>query len=311
MSNEMLKLYRRPKVGLALSGGGARGLAHIGVLKVLEREGVPIDYLAGTSMGGVIAAGYAAGLSPQYLEQEALRMSRYSQLARLFDLCLPGAGLVEGKRVREYLAQHLGERTFADLKIPLALVAVDLISGDEVVLREGSVVDAVRATISLPGVFAPVRLDNRMLVDGGILNNLPADVVRRMGAEVVIAADVSIPLEALPEVPDDEGRPLPLTQVPLTVLTLRRSLGVMMAHMQAQRLARARPEVLIQPNLDRAVTLLGGFNRAAEVIAAGERAAEAVLPRVRQLLQPRFLPSVAGRHVTAVVRVCPTRPKRV
>ncbi len=285
----MLKLFGRPRVGLALSGGGARGLAHIGLLKVLEREGVRVDYLAGTSMGGVIAAGYAAGLSPEYLEEEALRMSRYSQLARLFDLSLPGGGLVEGKKVREYLARHLGERTFAELAIPLALVAVDLASGEEVVLTEGSVVDAVRATISLPGVFAPVRLDDRLLVDGGVLNNLPADVVRRMGAEVVIAVDVSIPLEAWPEVPHFEGRHLPLTQVPLTFQTLRRALGVMMAHMQARRLAESQPEVVIQPELDRGVTLLGGFNRAAEIIAAGERATRAALPRIRQALRPRFL----------------------
>jgi NTE family protein len=271
-------------------------LAHIGVLKVLERARIPIDYLAGTSMGGVIAAGYAAGLSPEFMEREALRMSRYSQLARLFDLSLPGAGLVEGKKMREYLARHLGERTFADLEIPLALMAVDLLTGQEVALTEGPVVDAVRATISLPGIFAPIRLDNRLLVDGGVLNNLPADVVRNMDAEVVIAVDVSIPLEALPEVPDGNGRHLPLTQVPLTVQTLRRTLGVMMAHMQAQKLAQARPEVLIRPELNKGITLLSGFNRAAEVIAAGERAAEVVLPRIRQMLQRRFWLSLLTPH---------------
>ena len=95
----MLSLFSRPKVGLALSGGGARGLAHIGVLKVLEHAGIPVDYLAGTSMGGLIAAGYAAGLSPQYMEQEALSMGRYARLIQLFDLSLPGAGLVEGKKI--------------------------------------------------------------------------------------------------------------------------------------------------------------------------------------------------------------------
>ncbi|HID87294.1 MAG TPA: hypothetical protein EYP55_07930, partial [Anaerolineae bacterium] len=165
----MVQLFRRPKVGLALSGGGARGLAHIGVLNVLEREGIPVDLLAGTSMGGVIAAGYAAGLSPEFMEQEALRMGQLRKLVGLFDLTLPKAGLVEGRKIEAYLAQHLGEMTFDDLRIPLVLVAVDLVTGEEVILKSGSVIEAVRATISLPGVFAPVRMDGRLLVDGGIL----------------------------------------------------------------------------------------------------------------------------------------------
>jgi len=179
------------KVGLALSGGGARGLAHIGVLKVLEQEGVPIDYLAGASMGGLIAAGYAAGLIPDFLEQEALRMGNIRRLLALADRSLPRRGLFEGQKVRQYLAGHLGDRTFDDLRLPLALVAVDLNGGREVILRDGPVVDAVRATISLPGVFTPVERDGQLLVDGGLLNNLPADVVRQMGADVVIAVDVS------------------------------------------------------------------------------------------------------------------------
>jgi len=284
----MLHLLRRPKVGLALSGGGARGLAHIGVLKALEREGIPVDYLAGTSMGGLIAAGYAAGLSAAYMEQEAVRMGRYAQLVRLFDLSLPGAGLVEGKKIEAYLAQHLGERTFEELEIPLALMAVDLQTGEEVALTEGSLVEAVRATISMPGVFVPVYRDGRVLVDGGVLNNLPADVVRRMGADVVIAVDVSIPLEHLPPFPDGEaGARLPLAQVSLAIETLRRSLLVMAARIQARKLAQAPPDVLIRPELDCDVTLFGGYNRATEIIAAGERAAEQVLPRIRQYLADR------------------------
>jgi len=161
------------------------------VLKVLQREGIPVNFLAGTSMGGIIAAGHAVGFSADFMEQEALRMGRMSRLIRLFDLSLPGAGLVEGKKVQAYLARHLGEVSFDDLQIPLALVAVDLVTGTEVILTSGPVAEAVRATISLPGVFAPLRKDGHLLVDGGVLNPLPADVVRRMGADVVIAVDVS------------------------------------------------------------------------------------------------------------------------
>ena len=144
-----------PKIGLALSGGGARGLAHIGVLKVLEREGIPVGYLAGTSMGGVIAAGYAAGLDAAYLEQVAMRMSRWRNLLPLVDRSLPGLGLVKGERVRDYLASHVGEMTFDQLRIPLTLVAVDLLSGGEVVLRSGVVADAVEPPSPCRGSLRP------------------------------------------------------------------------------------------------------------------------------------------------------------
>jgi NTE family protein len=272
---------------LALSGGGARGLAHIGVLKVLEREGIPVDYLAGTSMGGVIAAGYAAGFDAAYLEQEALRMSRWRNLFPLVDRSLPGLGLVKGERVRDYLASQFGEMTFDQLRIPLALVTVDLLSGEEVVLQSGMVADAVRATISLPGVFAPLPLDGRLLVDGGVLNNLPADVVRGMGAEVVIAVNVSADAELLPyEAPEGNGR-LALPQVLHMVTSLRRVVNIMAHQMTDYRLAQAQPDLVLRPRLDLGITLLGGFARAKEVVAAGEAVAEQAVPQLRQMVGGR------------------------
>ena len=286
------------KIGLALSGGGARGLAHIGVLKVLEREGIRVDFLAGTSMGGVIAAGYAAGFDSAYLEQEAQRMSSWRNLLPLVDRSLPGLGLVKGERVRDYLASHIGEMTFDQLRIPLALVAVDLLTGEEVLLRSGVLADAVRATISLPGVFAPYPLDGRLLVDGGALNNLPADVVRGMGAEVVIAVDVSADAELLPyEAPEGNGR-LPLPQVLHMVTSLRRVVSIMSHQMTQYRLAWAQPEVVICPRLDLDITVLGGFSRAREVVAAGEVAAEAELPRLGRM-SPAELGGTAPTMVEA------------
>lgn len=283
---------RRPKVGLALSGGGARGLAHIGVLKVLEQEGIPIDFLAGTSMGGIIAAGYAAGLGAEYMAEEARRMGRLRNMVKLMDRSLPTRlGLFEGQKVQEYLASHLGNITFDDLQIPLALLAVDLDSGEEVVLRNGPVVEAVRATISLPGVFAPFRLDAHLLVDGGVLNNLPADVVRRMGADVVIAVDVSIDPGKVPPLAEAQTEHLPLTQIPLIIETLRRTLGIMQARICAQKLEEARPEVLIRPQLGDDITILGGFARAPECMAVGEEAARAVLPQIREWLGLCFTPA--------------------
>ena len=281
----MTYFYRQPKIGLALSGGGARGLAHIGVLKVLEQEGIPIDFLAGTSMGGVIAAAYASGLSADYIEKEALRMARLRNLITLLDRSLPRRGLVEGQKVQEYLTTYLGDKTFEEMKIPLSLVAVDLIRGQEVVLNSGSVVDAVRATVSLPGVFAPFRLGDYLLVDGGVLNNLPADVVRGMGANVVIAVDVSTGVNGLSRLLEVEQQGLPLTQLPLIIETLRRTVGIMEGQIMAYKLQEANPEILIHPALDDSITLLNGFPRAAEIIALGEEAAREAVPRIRQALQ--------------------------
>jgi len=275
----------QPKSGLALSGGGARGLAHIGVLKLLEREEIPIDCLAGTSMGGVIAAGHAAGLDAAYLEQEALHMGCWRNLLPLVDRSLPGLGLMKGERVREYFVRHLGDKTFADLHLPLALVTVDLLSGEEVILNSGRVVDAVRATVSLPGVLSPVRLDGRLLVDGGLLNNVPADVVRRMGADVVVAVDVSARLNGVSGLLAAEQEGASLLQIPLIIETLQRVLGIMETWVWNHRLADARPEVVILPDVGEGITSFAGFHRATEIIAAGEAAAEAALPRIWQALR--------------------------
>lgn len=273
---------------MALSGGGARGLAHIGVLKVLEQEGIPIDFLAGTSMGGIVAAAYAAGLSAKFMEKEALRMAKPRHLVELIDRSLPTKpGLFKGQRVQRYLVEQLGDITFDDLRVPLALVAVDLESGEEVILRSGSVVEALRVTISLPGVFAPFRLEGRLLVDGGVLNNLPADVVRHMGAEVVVAVDVSLEVEGLPRLLEAEKRRLPLTQLPLIIETLRRTVAIMENRLTAQKLAKAKPEVLIRPALSEEITVLGSFTRAAECIAAGEEAGTKALASLRKHLARR------------------------
>jgi len=280
-------LWKKPprKVGLALSGGGARGLAHIGVLKILEQEGVPIDYLAGTSMGGLIAAAYAAGLSPDLMEQEALRMASLRRLLALADPSLPRRGLFKGQKVREYLARHLGDRTFDDLRVPLTLVAVDLNTGREVFLNHGQIADAVRATVALPGIFTPVEWDGQLLVDGGLLDNLPADAVRQMGADVVIAVDVTSDSGVVASLVEGlhQRRYVPNGLVD-TVEVLWRSLDVMMAEISRRRLAEAHPEIIIRPSIPPDVTVLTGFPRAAEIIAAGEEAAQEAMPRIRALL---------------------------
>ena len=273
------------KIGLALSGGGMRGLAHIGVLKALEREQVTIDCLAGTSMGGLVAAGYAAGLSPEFLEQEALRMSSLRRILALADPSLPRRGILGGQKVRQYLIGHIGDRTFEDLELPLALVTVDLNSGHKVILRQGLVADAVRATGALPGLFTPVEWGDQLLVDGGLLDNLPADVARSLGADVVIAVDVSSDEQAASYLTQTlhRSRYVPNTLVD-TLEVLYRSMGIVMTEINRQRLAEAQPEIIIRPAIPRGVTTLTGLSHTAETIAAGEEAAIEALPRIRELL---------------------------
>jgi len=213
----------RPKVGLALSGGGARGGAHIGVLRALEELDIHIDYIAGTSMGAIVGGFYAAGYSADEIEQIMLDMDwtaafsdrpdrrdetmRKKQLEAAFPIPyrlgfnnggvqLP-LGVVEGQHLDQIFQRILlparGITNFDRLTIPFRAVATDLVTGKEVVLSHGSLADALRASMSVPGVFAPVRINDRLLVDGGMANNLPVSVVREMGADIVIAVDISAP----------------------------------------------------------------------------------------------------------------------
>ena len=280
-------VHNRPSVGLVLSGGGARGLAHIGVLRVLEREGIPVDLLAGTSMGGIMAAGYAAGMSSYDLEREALAATRKRHMLHLADPGLPNGGLIRGQRVFDYFKQVFGEKTFSELHLPLAVVAVDLNSHQEVILNEGSVALALRATTSLPGLFMPAEMNGRRLVDGGVLNNLPVDVVRKMGAEVVIAVDIGLTYAGgigqwignHRWVPDGIANSLEVLDDTLYALRIAG---------QENKSYQFPADVLICPELPVNVNAIVGYNRVPELVAAGERAAEEHLSQIKALLRPRW-----------------------
>ncbi len=274
-----------PKIGLALGGGGARGLAHIGVLKVLEREGIPIDAIAGTSMGGIVGSLYAAGKTVEEIEATVKKHGNTSQMYKLIDVRLLGAGLLKGNRIKKLLAEMLGaEATFADLRLPFAVVATDYNTGREVVLKEGSLVEAVRATMSVPGVFEPVELGNWQLLDGGVLDNVPVGVVRDLGAEKVIAVDV-LPNFRLNE-PGQTPIVLPLQprRTPKSYRQLWHVELIMIAAITEFRLRAAAPEAIIRPDLPVDMDLLTSFDRYKEAIDIGERAAEAALPEIRALL---------------------------
>jgi len=276
--------HNRPSVGLALSGGGARGLAHIGVLRVLEREGIPVDYLAGTSMGGVIAAGYAAGMSSYDLERESLAITRKRQMLRLADPGLPNGGLIRGQRVFDFFRREFGEKTFSELLVPLAVVAVDLNTHQEVVLREGQLAPALRATTSLPGIFTPVEMNGMRLVDGGVLNNLPIDVVSKMGAELIIAVNIGLSQDSIGQwignhrwVPEGIANTLEVLDDTFYALRIAG---------QRNRLQQFTPDVLICPELPANVNAIVGYGRVKELITIGEQAMEDHIAEIKTLLQP-------------------------
>lgn len=179
----------RLKAGLALGGGVARGIAHIGVLSELERAGVPIDCIAGTSIGALIGASYCAGLTTDDLRDIAARTG-WRQISRPF---LSGSGFVTFKYLEQWFEETVGEFDVRDLAIPFAAVASDIISGERVVLDSGRLCTAVRASCSVPGFVPPVELDGRLLADGGITDNIPADVARLLGADYVIGVDIFVP----------------------------------------------------------------------------------------------------------------------
>lgn len=179
----------RPRVGLALGGGVWRGWAHVGVLSVLEREDIPIDYIAGTSAGALTGALYCAGVSIQQITDLALRV-RWRDFARPV---WPTKGFVSFAGLERWLSATVGDVCFAELRRPFAAVATDLETGESVVLREGRLARAVRASCSVPGFVTPVEMDGRLLGDGGVSNNVPAAVVRAMGADYVIGVDLFEP----------------------------------------------------------------------------------------------------------------------
>lgn len=183
------------RVGLALGGGAARGLAHVGVLQVLEEAGVPVHCIAGTSVGALVGAAYAAGTDSGRLEEMANTM-RWRRIARPI---WPRNGLVSFARLEALMIDLIGDLSFDDLQAPCAAVATDLETGQAIVLQEGRVAPAVRASCSVPGFVAPVEMDGRLLTDGGISNNLPISVARDLGGEVVIAVDLMTPLGRRPK----------------------------------------------------------------------------------------------------------------
>lgn len=238
------------EIVLVLGGGGARGLAHIGVLRALHEAGLRVRAIAGCSMGGIVGAFHAAGHSPDEMEAVA-RGIRYESLLSFGEL----GGIVGGEGLASLLEEHLPER-FDDLEVPMLLTTVDVQKGEQVVLNEGDLVPALRATSALPGLISPVRRGDRVLVDGGLLNNLPVDLARTMGNAPVVAVDVAAPPDRQLRFQDDRSfwdrlKDVMQPQRALTVELFMKSFDVPQALVTKMRLAISPPDLLIVPELER------------------------------------------------------------
>jgi len=184
------KKRKRPKkIGLALGSGSARGWAHIGVIDALSEAGIQIDYVAGTSVGAVVGAVYASGKIHSF--ENSILQFDWKKVVSFLDVVFPKSGLIDGNKIADFVRTHVGEKNFKDLPLPFCVVSTDLVTGREVIFQEGDIIEAVRASISIPGIFTPVRNDDMILVDGGLVNPVPVSVVREMGANFVIAVDLN------------------------------------------------------------------------------------------------------------------------
>ncbi len=266
----------RKKIGLALSGGAARGLAHVGVIEVLHKEGIPIDMIAGTSAGAVMGAIYAWNKDTNKMKEYALD-TKWKKLAPLIDPSFPRTGFIKGRKIKNLLSTFIGGNIkFSDLKIPFACVATDINTGEEMVINSGSVPEALRASISIPGIFTVVKHEGRYLVDGGLTTPVPVELVRQMGADFVIAVNVN---------PDVVGR---MSNTNLRRVESRKEPNIFQVMMQSiyittYSLARnslENADIVIEPSV--AHIGAGDFQKAREFIDLGTQAAKNAIPEIKE-----------------------------
>jgi len=302
-----MKLPRPRKIGLALGSGSARGWSHIGVIRVLERAGISPDIVCGTSIGALVGAAYAAGELDRL--EPWVKSLTWKAVLSLLDFRM-GGGLIEGSKLTEFFRSRYEDPGIDGLDKAYACVATELYTGREVWLREGSVIDAVRASIALPGLFTPSPQDGRLLVDGGLVNPVPVSLCRALGADVVIAVDLNWDLighrnriaSQSQDVEPSPGRSSlldalvtrfrpatragnglgPALEMPSMLDVLTTSLNIMQMRITQSRLAGEPADVMIRPRLYDVAAM--DYHLAARTIAEGERAAEFALPQIRDML---------------------------
>ncbi|MDF1506702.1 patatin-like phospholipase family protein [Robertmurraya sp. DFI.2.37] len=254
---------QQPKIGLALGSGGARGFAHLGVIKKLLDAKIPIDLIAGSSMGAMVACFYGAGSDIERL----YHLSRVFRRKYYLDFTLPKMGFIAGNRVKELIRIFTYGKNLEQLDIPVHVVATDLMSGEKVVFKKGSIADAVRASISIPGIFVPEKFEGRLLVDGGVVDRVPVSVVKEMGADIIIAVDVS--------------RVNRTTEITSIYDVIMQSIDILQMEIVANR--EIASDVMIQPPLE--MYSSRAFTNIDEIIQIGEEETEKYIAKIQQQIE--------------------------
>jgi NTE family protein len=284
-------------VGLVLGCGAARGLAHIGVIRVLEREGISVDIVSGSSMGALIAAAWAVGKTADEMEEIALRIKGKRAFFRLLDPMFPGSGIIRGMKVQEFLHSILDDLTFADTVIPLKVVSSDLMTMEQVVHEEGRLIEAVRASVSIPGVFRPVENNGHTLIDGGITDPVPVSALSRSGVAKIIAVN-TIPnvddMKARAQLREELAQASPrerrnmmrevgaIIDTPTSIINIyMRSMHAMQSYMAEQSCKDA--DVVVRPISRGGVWY--DFYHPERYIRCGEEAAEKMVPQLKELVR--------------------------
>jgi len=260
---------KRPKIGLALGSGGSRGLAHIGVIKALEENNIPIDFIAGTSIGAMAGGFYAIGLGVKKMEEIALE----TNWRRMFSLVDPHLrqGLISGEKVKTFIEGYVDGKKIEDCKIPFVAVATDLKTGEIVVLNKGEMAQAIRASISVPLVFRPVEIDGRMLADGGLSAPVPVEIVRAMGADIIIAVNLDKHYH-------DEKRK------PGWYDIANDSLNILRHHLALSNVSTA--DIVINIDVGKN-NYWYQFTNGQDKILVGEKATKEILPRLREIIHQK------------------------
>ncbi|MFC5742213.1 patatin-like phospholipase family protein [Dyella tabacisoli] len=250
------------RIGLALGGGAAKGFAHIGVIKMLEANGIHPDVVSGTSAGSVVGALYASGMDPFQLQEQAFALDE----SKIRDVRLFSGGLVQGQKLQDFVNQLVGNRPLDKLKIPLAVVSTQLETGQRTVFVRGNTGQAVRASSSIPGVFEPVEISGKHYIDGGVVSPVPVDAARELGADVVIAVDISSKASG-----SNPGSMLGI---------VNQSISIMGQKLGEQELTRA--DIVIRPKVGQIGAV--DFEQKNQAILEGERATLAAMPLIRAKL---------------------------
>lgn len=254
----------RPKVGLALGSGSARGFAHIGVLKVLKENNIPIDYVSGTSIGAVIGALYCSNADLDMVS----KLLGCLKTKHLIDLSVSRRGMILGNKIEELLRLFIKADNFEELSVPLSVVATDLSLGERVVFTQGDIINAVRASISIPGIFTPVNYNGQLLVDGGLIDRVPASIVKEMGADIVIGVDVGFRL-------GDDYRPKNIFDI------IIQSIGIMETQIVKRKIEKC--DILISPEVRELSPY--SLEQAHECIEGGINATNECIDKIKELIR--------------------------